>query len=48
MFTIMWNSTGFYIVDKLPNDAKMKIVYFVTNILTLFEQAIFPQGRAPH
>jgi histone-lysine N-methyltransferase SETMAR len=26
----------------------MNNVYFVTNILTPLEKAIFPQGRAPH
>jgi hypothetical protein len=48
MSTVIWNPTGFYVVDRLPNDAKMNSAYFVTNILTPLEEAIFPQGRAPH
>jgi hypothetical protein len=48
MFTIMWNPSGFYVVDKLLNNSKMNRNYFVTNISIPFEQAIFPRGRAPH
>jgi transposase InsO family protein len=48
MFTIIWNLTGFYVVDRLPNDIKMNSAYFVTNLLTPLEEAIFPQGRARH
>jgi transposase len=47
-FTIIWNPTGFYFVDRLPNDIKMNSAYLVTNIFTPLEEAIFPQGRAPH
>jgi hypothetical protein len=48
MFTITWNPHGFHIVDKLPNDAKMDSDYFMTKIISMFEQAIFPRGRAAH
>jgi hypothetical protein len=48
MFTILWNPSGFYVVDKLPNDTKMNNTYFVTNLLIRLEEMIFPQGRAPH
>jgi histone-lysine N-methyltransferase SETMAR len=48
MSTIIWNLTRFYIVDRLPNDTKINSAYFVTNILTPLEEAIFPQRRAPH
>jgi hypothetical protein len=48
MFTIMWNSNGFYVVDRLPNDTKMSSAYFLTNVLIPLEEAIFPRGRAPH
>jgi hypothetical protein len=48
MFIIIWNPNGFYAVDRLPNHTKMNSTYFVTNLLILFEQAIFPRGRAPH
>jgi hypothetical protein len=48
MFTIIWNPSGFYIVDRLLNNTKMNSAYFVTKILILFEQTIFPRGRAPH
>jgi hypothetical protein len=48
MFTIIWNPTGFYVVDRLPNDTKMNSVDFVTNIFPPLEKAIFPPGRAPH
>jgi hypothetical protein len=29
MFTIMWNPSGFYVVDRLSNDIKMNSTYFV-------------------
>jgi hypothetical protein len=48
MFMIIWNPSGFYVVDRLPNDTKMNSDYFMTNIFIAFEQAIFPRGRAPH
>jgi hypothetical protein len=48
MFTIIWNPTGFYVVDRLPNDIKMNSADFVTNILPPLEETIFPQGRASH
>jgi hypothetical protein len=48
MFTIIWNPSSFYVVDRLLNDTKMNSAYFVTNILTPLEEVIFPQGRAPH
>jgi hypothetical protein len=48
MLAIIWNPSGFYTVDRLPNDTKMNNVYFVTNMLTPFGQAIFPRGRVPH
>jgi hypothetical protein len=48
MFTIIWNPSGFYIVERLPNHAKMNSAYFVTMIFIPPEQAIFPRGRAPH
>jgi hypothetical protein len=48
MFLIICNPTGFYVVDRLPNDTKMNSAYFVTNILTPLEEVIFPQGRALH
>jgi hypothetical protein len=48
MFTTIWNFSGFYVVDRLPNHTKMNSAYFVTNIIILLEQAIFPRGRAPH
>jgi hypothetical protein len=37
MFTIIWNLTGFYFVDRLQNDAEMNSDYFVTNILISLE-----------
>jgi hypothetical protein len=48
MFTIIWNPTEFYVVDRFPNDTKMNSAYFVTNIHTPLEEAIFSQGRALH
>jgi hypothetical protein len=48
MFTIIWNPTGFYVIDRFPNDTKMNSDYFVTNILISLEQMIFPCRRAPH
>jgi hypothetical protein len=48
MFTIMWNPSGFYVINILPNDIKMSNDYFVTNMLIILEQAIFPRGMAPH
>jgi hypothetical protein len=40
--------SGFYVVDRLPNDTKMNSGYFVTKILIRLEQVIFPRGMAPH
>jgi hypothetical protein len=37
MFTIIWNPNGFYVVDRLPNDIKMNIDYFVTNLIISLE-----------
>jgi hypothetical protein len=48
MFIIIWTLRGFYVVDRLPNDAKMNSAYFVTNIFPPLEQVIFLRGRAPH
>jgi hypothetical protein len=42
MFKIIWNPTGFYVIDRLPNDTKMNSDYFVTNIPISLEQMIFP------
>jgi hypothetical protein len=41
MFTIIWNPTGFYVVDRFRNDTKMNSDYFVTNIFISLEQKIF-------
>jgi hypothetical protein len=48
MFAIMWNSSGFYVIDRLSNDTKMNSDYFMTNIFIPFEQMIFPRWRAFH
>jgi hypothetical protein len=48
MFTIMWNLSGFYVVDRLSNDTKMNSDYFVTNILIPLEQVIFPRRKTPY
>jgi hypothetical protein len=48
MFTIIWNPTEFYVVDRLPNDAKMNNDYFLINILISIEQMIFPCRMAPY
>jgi hypothetical protein len=48
MLTIIWTTTGFYIVDRLPNDNKMNSAYLMTYILPPLEQTIFSRGRAPH
>jgi histone-lysine N-methyltransferase SETMAR len=44
----MWNSSGFYVIERFPNDTKMNSDYFVTNMLILLEYAIFHRGRASH
>jgi hypothetical protein len=51
MFTIIWNPSDFYVLDRLPNDIRMNSPYLVGNrLLPLIplEQAIFPRGRALH
>jgi hypothetical protein len=48
IFTIVWNPTGFYLVDRLQNDSKMNSDYFATNIFISLEQMIFPCRRALH
>jgi hypothetical protein len=45
IFSIIWNHSGFYVVDTLPNDTKMNNAYFVTNVLIPLEEAIFFHGR---
>jgi hypothetical protein len=47
MFTIIWNPSGFDVVDRLPNNTKINSAYFMTNVLIPLEEAIFRQGRAP-
>jgi hypothetical protein len=37
MFTIIWNPSGFYVIDRLPNHRKMNSAYFVTNIFIPIE-----------
>jgi hypothetical protein len=37
IFTIMWNASSFYVIDRLLNDAKINSDYFVTKILIPFE-----------
>jgi hypothetical protein len=48
MFSIIWNPSDFYIVDRLLNHTKMNSAYFVTNIFIPLEQTIFSRGRASH
>jgi hypothetical protein len=48
MFIIIWNPSGFYVVDRLLNDIKMNSDYFVTNLFISLEQMIFPCRKAPH
>jgi hypothetical protein len=48
MFTVIWNSLGFHVIDKVLTDAKMESDYFATNFLGLREQNVFPTGRNPH
>jgi hypothetical protein len=43
MVTIIWNPSGFYVVDRLLNHAKMNSAYFVTNLIIPLEQVIFPR-----
>jgi hypothetical protein len=48
MFTIMWNPSGFYVIDRLPSGAKLNAFYYTTNILTPLQHCFFPKGRKPH
>jgi histone-lysine N-methyltransferase SETMAR len=48
MFRNIWNPIGFDDVGRLLNHTKMNRAYFLTNILIPLDEAIFPQGRAPH
>jgi hypothetical protein len=48
MSPIIWNSSGFYVVDRFPNDTKMKSHCVVITLLIRVEQAIFPRKRASH
>jgi hypothetical protein len=45
MFALIWNPSGFYVIDRLPNDAAKNSDYFVTNPFIPLEQVIFPRGR---
>jgi hypothetical protein len=48
MFIIIWNPSGFDVVNRLPSDTKMKSAYFLTKIPIPLEEAIFPRGRTPY
>jgi hypothetical protein len=48
MFTITWNPSGFYVVNRLPNAMKINSDCFVTNMFIPLEQTIFPRGSVPH
>jgi hypothetical protein len=48
MFTIVWSPSGFYVIDRFPNDAKVNSTYLVTNLFVSLEQTIFLRGRATH
>jgi hypothetical protein len=37
MLTIIWDSSGFYVVDRLPSHTKMNSASFMTNILIPLE-----------
>jgi hypothetical protein len=41
----MWNPNGFYVTDRLLNDAQMKSDYFVTNIFIPLEKRSFLEER---
>jgi histone-lysine N-methyltransferase SETMAR len=48
MFTVMWNSLGFHVVDQLPTRAKMNGGESTTNIFEPLEQKMFLAGRRSH
>jgi hypothetical protein len=48
MFALIWNPSGFYVVERFTNHTKINNAYLVTNLLIPLEQAIFPRGRVPH
>jgi histone-lysine N-methyltransferase SETMAR len=48
MFTVMWNSLGFHVIDKVPTSAKMNSEYFTTNIFARLAEKIFPERRTAH
>jgi hypothetical protein len=45
---IIWNASDFFVVERLPNDAKMNSCYFVRNILIQLKQTIVFRGMAPY
>jgi hypothetical protein len=47
MFTVIWNSFGFHVIDKLRTGGKMESDYFTTNILGPLEQKVLPTGPNP-
>jgi hypothetical protein len=48
MITIMWNSLGFHVIDKLLESVTMAANDFTENVLGLWEEKISPDGRVVH
>jgi histone-lysine N-methyltransferase SETMAR len=47
MYTIMWNPSGFHVIDKLPLGAKMNSGHYTANVLQPLYEVFFPRGRKP-
>jgi hypothetical protein len=45
MFTVIWQSLGFHIIDRLPAGARINGEYFTINILARLEEKIVPERR---
>jgi hypothetical protein len=45
MFTIMWNSRGFHVVNQLPSDITIGSGYFTSNVLAPIREEFIPRDR---
>jgi histone-lysine N-methyltransferase SETMAR len=48
MFTVIWSTLGFHVMNKLPTGVRMNSEYTLTHILAQYEEKLFPEGRTAH
>jgi hypothetical protein len=48
MLTAFFNGTGEFMIDILPEGAKMNTAYFADKVIDKLAEACYPNGRPPH